>query len=271
MYFNFEYADKRLSDFGFIMCHINTDAGINDVELGCDITFNTVKNSNSSIQSITSTTYDNVYTTEFEIMKNPCKDGDIYMSSSEARHLIKWLNRREYAKFKVINDISDESDVYYYGSFNVKQVQIGDKILGLNLTFTANAPYGFSGSNHLKFMLLKYNNTFEIDAESDEVGIIYPTVSIKMFYDNDITITNTVTQTSVVVKGCKANEIIMIDGENKIISTDNDMHKSTLQNDFNYEYLDILIDYDNSVNTYTVSAQCEVSISYSPIRKVGVI
>ena len=127
MFFDFEYADRRLSDFGCIVCHINTNAGVDDVELGSDITFNTIKNSNSSIYSITSSSYEDVYTVEFEIMKYICGDPDnVYLSSLEVRQLIKWLNRREYAKFRPINEISDESDVYYYGSFNIKQVQLGD-------------------------------------------------------------------------------------------------------------------------------------------------
>ena len=270
MNLDFEYADRRLSDFGCIMCHINTNAGINDVEIGCDITFNTVKNNNSSIQSITSSSYDSVYTTEFEIMKSTCNNSeDIYFTSLEVRALIKWLNRREYAKFRPINDISDESDVYYYGSFNIKQVQIGDKILGLHLTFTANAPYGFSEPNHLRYMILKNDDTFEIDAESDELGIIYPTVSIRNFYDNDVKITNITTGTSLFIRNCKADETIILNGEYKLISTDNEAHKSTLPNDFNYEYLDFLIDEIYSPNIYEVSVPCEISINYSPIRKVG--
>lgn len=269
MFFDFEYADRRLSDFGCIVCHINTDAGVDDVELGSNITFNTITNSNSSIHSITSSSYEDVYTVEFEIMKYICGDADnIYLSSLEVRQLIKWLNRREYAKFRPINEISDESDVYYYGSFNIKQVQLGDQILGLHLTFTANAPYGFSEPNNLKYMILNDNDTFEIYPESDELGVIYPTVTIRLLYDGDIKIVNTTSGTATIIKNCKANETIIMDGEHKIITTDNEEHSSTLPNDFNYEYIDILIDEVYSPNIYQAS-KCEIFINYSSIRKVG--
>ena len=46
---DFEYADKRLSDFGYIVCHVNTESGLRDVDIGCDITFNTVKNNHSFV------------------------------------------------------------------------------------------------------------------------------------------------------------------------------------------------------------------------------
>ena len=141
---DFEYADKRLSDMGYIVCHINTDSGLRDVDIGCDITFNTVKNNHSSVQYITSSSYDNVYTTSFDIVKNTCNiDREyIYLTSEEVRRLTTWLNRREYRKVKFISKI-DSGSICYYGSFNVKQIMNGNQILGLSLTFTSNAPYGF--------------------------------------------------------------------------------------------------------------------------------
>lgn len=267
---DFEFANRRLSDFGCIMCHINTSCGTNEVEIGCDITFNTVKNNHSSIHSITSSSYENVYTTTFEIMKYSNAD-DIYMTSLEVRALTKWLNRREYAKLRIINELSDESDVSYYGSFNVTEIVNAQKIMGLSLTFTSNAPYGFASKTCLPFMIMNPGDTFELCGDSDELGVIYPTISIKTFISGDVKILmNDNEENYILVSNCSPNETITIDGEHKIITTDNNEHEKTLPNDFNYNYFEILIDEYNSINKYEVSAPCEIIVYYSPIRKVGV-
>lgn len=268
---DFEYANRRLSDFGCIVCHINTDAGVREIDIGCDITFTTVKNNQSSRHSITSSSYENVYTTTFEIMKYNCNNtNDIYMTSLEVRDLMKWLNRRGYHKFRMINEIADESNVHYYGSFNAKEIIIGEKILGLTLTFTSNAPFGFADNVMLQFMLMNNGDTFELYGDSDDIGVIYPTIKVRSFNGGEIKITNQATGNYTLLSNFEVDETITIDGEHKLITTDNKSHEETLPNDFNYEYFEILIDEYNSENTYEVSAPCEITVLYSPVRKVGV-
>jgi hypothetical protein len=145
VYIDFEYAGKRLSDFGYITCKFGGSSDLTDVEIGCDITFSTVKNNHSSIHYNTSSSYENVYTTSLEIMKNPCNKNqdEFYHINEEISMLTSWLNRREYHKFKPLTDNGDFNSVHYYGSFNVKEKIINDKVVGFVLLFTGNAPYGF--------------------------------------------------------------------------------------------------------------------------------
>lgn len=270
---DFEYADKRLSDMGYVICHINTDSGLRDVDIGCDITFNTVKNNHSSVQYITSSSYDNVYSMSFDIIKSKCNKGseDIYLTSEEVRHLITWLNRREYRKLKLINAINADMSISYYGSFNVKQIMNGGKIIGLSLTFTSNAPYGFADQRKLEYDITFENEHFYLSGDSDEIGIVYPKVTI-VFKQNceTFSIFNNTTDTTLILKNCLDGEVITIDGEHKVILSNVKEH-TTLYNDFNYEYLDILVKGDElNENMYEVSAPCLINIEYSPIRKVGV-
>ena len=270
---DFEYANKRLSDFGCIMCHINTDSGVRDVDIGCDITFNTIKNNQSSVQYITSSSYENVYSISFEIMKNMCNsDDDEYLTIEEVRRLITWLSRREYRKLKFINTIDFNMNINYYGSFNVKQIMNGNKVLGLSLTFTTNAPYGFEDEVQLEFDTTYENEHFYLSGNSDELGVIYPVVSILFKQDCDLfQIANITTGTTLSLQNCVEGETITIDGEHKIIFTNDRCHKNTLYNDFNYEYLDVIVrDDDFSENIYEVSHPCLITIKYYPIRKVGV-
>lgn len=270
---DFEFADKRLSDFGFIICHINTDSGFRDVETGSDMTFNTVKNNYSSKQYVTSSSYENVYTTSFDIIKNPCDTGGktVYCTVEEIRRLNIWLCRREYRKLKFINVVEGDYNLNYYGSFNTKQIMNGSNIVGLSLTFTSNAPYGFSDELELEYEITSEYEHFSLSGDNDELGFIYPKVSIYFPNNcNEFQLLNITTGTKLILRNCTADETIVIDGELKFIRTNEKEHKETIYNDFNYEYLDIMVNEDYSVNTYEVSSPCKITITYSPIRKVGV-
>lgn len=265
---DFEYADKRLSDFGCVTCYLDGKAGVSEVDIGCDITFQTMKNNHSSIHYKTSSSYDAVYTTTFQIMKNPeTKNMDeLYMTHEEIRELTKWLNRREYRKFKV-------SDIHYYGSFNIKEKTINDQIVALILTFTGNAPYGFGDTIKLEFDL-EEASSFCIYGDSDELGKVYPTVTIIPKIDcteHAYELENVTTGTKVILYNLKKDETIRLDGEHKMITSSDKGHtKTTLYNDFGYEWLDILVTDDSQDNVYTVNTPCYISIEYKPIRKVGV-
>lgn len=265
MYTDFEFDGLRLSDFDCIMCHVNSTSGMREVEIGCDITFQTVKNNHTSIHSATSSSYDNVYTTPFEIMKNPCnkQSESIYFTEQEIRRLIKWLNRREYCKFRFCNP---DFTTCYYGSFNVKEILLNDQIIGLSLVFTSNAPYGFDEEAVFEYSVEK-NDEIVIAGDGDEYGTIYPRVKITCLANGDLTMTNPDTGLVVSIKNCLENETIYLDGEHKIIYSDSETHEETLGQDFNYEYLAIEVDADT---TYEISLPCEIVVSYSPIRKVGV-
>lgn len=274
MYTDFEFAGKRLSDFGYIVCKFNSSSDATDVEIGCDITFNSVKNNHSSIRYKTSTSYENVYTTYIEIMKNPCRKNqdELYHQNEEISVLTTWLNRRGYHKFKPLSSTDDFSSVHYYGSFNVKEKVINDRVVGLCLSFEGNAPYGFGNSIKNEF---DENETFFIHGEGDEYTLIYPVVTVSPkidCVDIPIEIENRTTGTKVILENLKANETIRLHGEHKIIVSDNEEHSSssTFYDDFNYEWLDIKIEDGFYENEYYVNVPCYISIEYEPIRKVGV-
>ena len=272
MYMDFEYAGHRLSDFGYAICSFGNSLSDYEINIGCDITFTEIKNNHSSIHRKVSSSYDSVYTATFDIIKYNCNSrDDINMTSLEVRDLVKWLNRRDNYKLKFISEFADDSNVHYYGRFNVQQKMIGGRVVGLTLTFTSNAPYGFSDVIESKFMMLNPGEKHIFFGDSDEYGLIYPRIEIRCFSSGMYIITNETTGTKVEISNCVVGEIIIIDGEHKIIYSDKEEHNKTIPNDFEYEYLDILVDEFNSQNVYVSNLPCELTISYMPIRKVGVI
>lgn len=269
---DFEYADKRLSDFDCVICYINQSAGVEEVNIGCDITFSNVKNNHSSIHAKTASSYENVYTTTFQIMKNDCNNEvNKYFTYDEVRNIYKWLNRHEYHKFKPLPNDEQFFDVYYYGSFNIVEILINGRVAGFTLTFTSNAPYGFGEEICFQIVTSEENESFSLYGDSDETNsVIYPKVQIKCLAEGTLEITNQTTKSHICVENCAVDEMITMDGVHKIITTNNEAH-TTLPNDFNYEYLDIAVGEDDALeNIYEVSIPCEITITYSPIRKAGV-
>jgi hypothetical protein len=105
---------------------------------------------------------------------------------------------------------------------------------------------------------------------SDEVGYIYCDATIKCLEGGDLAIYNIDDNINdVIVNNCSAGEVITLRGQQKIIESDS-WHEA-LYNDFNYNFLRICNSYENTNNEFWASIKCEVTITYSPIRKVGLI
>lgn len=277
---DFEFAGKTLSDFNCITCclNTNTNSGVREVSIGCELTFSTVKNRKSNVRYKTSSEYENVYTAKFDIIKNPCGnyEDDIYMTHDEVSAIIRWLSTKTDNKFVPYQVdgkyYMENSYVCYFGSFNVTQILINERIAGLTLSFNSNAPFGFGEEILINTIIAKKNETLSIIGEGDELDVICPIVSIRCMDNGKLKIKNKTTDVSVVIDNCRIGETIIMDGEHSIIYTDNNEHSKTLFNDFNYNYLEIdNSQYDRTENIYEISIPCEITISYRPIRKVGVL
>jgi phage-related protein len=268
---DFEYAGERLSDFGCIVCCINTTAP-DSISLGSNITFNTIKNNGTNISRLITTKYDEVYTCTFDIGKFYCSDpNDNELSDIELSRLMRWLNRKEYHKFKPIYDNAQYDNVCFYGSFNATAIKLAGKVIGLTLTFTANSPFGYEDETEYNYIIENSGDMFYLYDTSDELGINYfKKVIITCTTSGDLTIANTNENRNTVIKNCVAGEILTLDCENKIITTSKESH-TKLCNDFNYNFPRLFNTYENRENIFTVSIPCEINIKYSPIRKVGVI
>lgn len=271
MYLDFEFDGQRLSDLGYVMGNFNGSSD-SEIDIGCDITFTTIKNNHSSIHSKTSSSYENVYSTTFEILKNPCSTNDPYLNTSEVRYFANWLNVEDYRELILTSDIDD--DLHYFGSFNIKPILVGGRIGGLSLTFTANTPYAFQSPVIHHGMLLNPDDELCIYGDGDMQRSILPTIKVRCLQKGDLEITNSLTGQCVKVDNCIADETITLDGEHKIILTDKPDKHPTLANDFNYEWFEIANNGQHGRqlgNYYSSTLPCELTVTYLPIRKVGVI
>lgn len=267
---DFEFNGKRLSDFGSIPCVINSSTGANEISMGADITWNTVKNNHSFNTSLVSSEYQDQYSLDaFEFCKNPCGDNQYY-SDLEIRQIMRWLNREKFGKFKPIYKDGEVSDVYYVGSFNVKAISLGGECIGFSVTFQSNSPYGFGELCSYDYEDLEANEKIYIDCDSDRYGYLYPVVQIKCKQAGNVSFINSNTKERPTLSNCSNGEVVTFNGNTRIITSNKESSHEFLYKDFSNVFPKIFCDEDNAENEISCSLPCDLHIEFTPVRKIGV-
>lgn len=264
---NFEYAGEKLSDYGMIMCHLDSNSGLETVSSGADITFNQVKSSGSNKFNLYYYTYESVYTTTFQICKNPClgeSQNEMHLSTDEISALQRWLCRKEYHRFKIDQD--GYEFIYWNTTFSSKQIELNGQIIVLELTLYTDAPFAYIDEISIEHDC-SADISFDLYDSSDEIGYIIPSMKIKFLSNGNFILTNSMDNKIMKISNCIAGEIIDIDGKNQLIFSSMPSHN--IAKDFNYFFPKIINTYENRCNTFTPNLDCEIKITYSPIRKVG--
>lgn len=136
--YDFIYDGKKLSEFGMMICSFDSK-GIETVSNGSTITFNTVSSQNGTKHESTSAVYEECLETTIQICKNSCSDGISEIYPHELRELTRWLSRKRFLKFKILDDYY--IDLYFEASFNVSRIEFGGSVFGLELEVKTNRPF----------------------------------------------------------------------------------------------------------------------------------
>lgn len=259
---DFEYAGRTLSSFGMILCRFDSVGidTINDIK----ITFNTVSNLSGTKHELVSTQYEDCLETTIQICKHSCTGGVEEITSSEYRELIKWLSRKKFLKFKILD--KDYIDLYFEAVFNnISRIEINGKLIGLELEILTNRPFALKEPKIINIKNLVQDGKYSLNDISHEEGYIYPHTEIVVSEDGDLNIYNAIENRNTYIANCVAGEIITMDYP--IIQSSISSHN--IQNDFNWSFFRIANTFDNSRNDLTISIPCTIKIEYSPIVKVG--
>lgn len=265
---DFEYDGQYLSDYGFIICQFDASTGVNIAEAGSKITFNKVSRNNGKSYSLTGAKYTECVQTTFDICKNP----DLYdyedreITNDEYRDLMRWLNRREFLKFQAFDEMNGERDTCYYNvGFNINKIEIAGKLYGLRLTLESDKPFGYGQEQSVSWTFSDVSVSKILSDVSDEIGYIYPNMTITCNAEGDLSIFNELENCTMQIKNCSVGEIITINGESQTIETTYSSHD--ICNDFNYEFFRIGNTINNRSNKISVSKPCSIVIKYTPIIK----
>ena len=258
---DFEYAGKRLSDFGFVICNFG-GKGLETVE-GVKIAFELAPVQNGSQNHLIMTQYEECLETTIQVCLNPCSGDNMEISSFVFREMTKWLCRKQFLKFKFLSE--EYLDIYYESIINVSKIELDGKLVGLELHILCNRPFALKEPQTFIINNTEVNGSHSINDASQEEGFIYPHTEITVKQDGVLRIRNLLENRTTEIKGCTANEVITMDYP--IISSNLSTHK--IQNDFNWNFLRIANTYDKSRNDLEISLPCTIKLKYSPIVKVG--
>ena len=261
--YDFEYDGLNLSDFGFMICSFDSK-GVETISNGSTITFNTVSMFNGNKKELTSIEYEDCLESTFQICKKVCDYDNLEISIDEIRLLTRWLNRKEFHKFKILNE--EYFDIYFEGSFNISKIEIDGKVYGLELELKTNRPFALMEPQKIVIKNLENDGVHYISDFSDEEGYIYPKVTIEIKESGNLNIYNEIEDRTTSILNCTYDEIITMDYP--IIETSLKTHK--IQNDFNWNFFRIANKLNNKNNKLTISLRCNITIEYSPIVKVGI-
>lgn len=260
---DFEFDNNSLSSFGFIICSFE-GKGLKTVTNGSTITFNTVSTMKGEKHELTSSEYGECLTTTFQICKHPCITDNKEISFDELREIMKWLNRKGFHKFKLLDD--DYMDIFFEASFNVSKIEMSGKVYGLELEVFTNRPYALHEPISITIKNIQRNGTKNIYSQSDEEGYIYPEMEIIMDSDGDLEIYNSSENRTMRIANCKVGEVIKLNYP--IIESSLSTHK--INNDFNWKFFRIANSFKNRINELTISLPCTIKMKYTPVVKVGI-
>lgn len=267
---DFIYDGLRLSDLGYAIISFDGSKS-GEVDTDSQLSYNHAPMMSGKRQPYITSIYEDPLKMEMQIGKNICANGNLSTSKSsytitldDMAFLKRWLVRPHPHKLNITGD--EYNGIYWMGSFNVSEYVFGDGRVGATLEFECDAPFGykedvvFSGD-------LDANGTFEYNCTSDEIGWIYPNLTITVKEDGDLNIKNTDNR-EIIIKNCKANEVITID-ENLQITSSFETHK--IADDFNYTYYRINNSFNSVANSLTSNLAISYEIRYSPIAKAVIV
>lgn len=260
--FDFEYDGINLSDKGFVICNFGSK-GLDTVSNGSTITFNTISTFGGSKHELTSVEYEDCLTTTIQICKNYCSSDVKEISSTEFRELTKWLSRKKFLKFKILDE--DYIDLYFEAAFNISRIEIDGRLFGLELEVFTNRPFALKEPKTITIKNTIKNGTYSLNDISYEEGYIYPFTEITVSESGNLNIYNAIEDRNTYIANCVAGEVITMDYP--VIQSSVSSHN--IQNDFNYNFFRVANTFENSRNDLTISIPCTIKVKYSPIVKVG--
>lgn len=263
--YDFIYDGIRISDKGYMMCDFN-GGGFDTISNGSQLTFTMIPILSGEKQILLSSKYDATVSAVFHICKNPCAFEDMEMNLTDVRFLTRWLNRKQLHPLTLLT--REYGNLNFNASFNVSRFDFGGRIIGLELTMTTDRPFALRDQDVILIDNSERDDVFTVFSQSDEEGFIYPDTEIKVLTDGDLEIVNNYEDRTTVIKNCTLDETINL--KYPLIWSDNPEHQ--IQNDFNWEFFRLcntFSDEGNPGNVLHINIPCTISLTYSPIIKLG--
>lgn len=265
---DFEWCGQSGSLFGLLPCSFDSSA-LETGENGANLEFTTIRAPGSDRQKPLPGRYAEALTGTFRVCKNPETTPSPYFSAEDIRFFNRWLNRRDgYHKFKICKNGDDGYSEFYFRAFlNLKKLELGGHVTGLEITVTTDSPYAYFEPRTAVMELTVDAPRYTYTDVSDEVGRLYPAFTILCKAPGDLSLQNGLSGIKSCIRDCSPGEVLTMDSEHRILSSS--LRKDAVMKSFNFGWLDIMNTYDNRQNIYSANLPCTVIMTYSPIAKIA--
>lgn len=259
---DFVFNNKSIADFGFMMCEFDSSGTLKRTSAGSSIDLKTVKIKNN--WKSTSNDYKEAISFSFSI----CKKDFSQISSFEQATINRNFIRKD--GYKYIQFIMKEFEQIFFNVMctGINAISVGNIDYGLELSFIADAPYGYGKREQTVFNMTSSTLSTRFVDMSDEVGETFPDMIINILENCNFQIYNALTNTTFRINNCKAGETITINSSTGEISTTLSTH--SVVSDFNLVWFRFANTYDTRHNQLTFTGKAKVTMIYRQIRKVGV-
>lgn len=239
-------------------------------------------------------TYQSVYQYKYNERFSPkitfLKEGFTDFEDKEVRAVLKWLTSKStpsYAYF--YEDIYSEIAKFCAlgGWTNIQLHKISNsRVVGITAVFEATTPYAFSDIHTYK-RTITGPTTFTVTCDNDDTAYVYPRVTIKQKSGTEVIITNTITTPetdlftgvtvnktrvfTTAVRNNQVDETVIIDGANKLIYSETYPNR-TFGTDFGTHDIHnqwVWLPLVDGENIITVTGNCELTLEYREVRKIG--
>ena len=176
--YDFEFNNRRLSEFGCVLCNFGDSKGLETVTDGAEIHFTTVPVMGGSKFNLTSSQYEDCLETTWQICKHSCNAGIQEITEPEHRELTRWLDRKKFLKLKILDE--NHIDLYYEATFGISKIEMNGKLYGLELAVKTNRPFALKEAKTISINCKKGKEVYgwkkyKTDPEIEMLGYVTST------------------------------------------------------------------------------------------------
>lgn len=260
-------GDFRASDNGLIITSFSSGS-YKENELGMNISTIEEYIGNNPVPKYLGHKYDSKLTPQVTFIKNPClyKGNDTFFSEKECRSILRRLTGfNGYKWMKLISDKIDDDIWYRVKVVNVTYCNIGDSVVGIELSMECDSCFAWSREFFITINALA-NKEFCIFNDTDDLNnYVLPIVSIST--NEDITLTNISDNSwETTLSNISEGEIITMDSNKELLSSSIESHIHLL-NDFNLHWVRLVPE----KNIFVSDKDANITFKYRVPRKVGII
>ena len=216
--------------------------------------------------------FDELFAPQFTIVKKDFSD----FTQEDVRKVLKYLTSTDKPTLLEVyydgeNNVVDWACIGGFTSIEMYKIA-NNRTVGIVAQFEAITPFALSDLYTVTKTITSKDNKITINIDTDDNQPVYPRVTIKSPSTNITfrnTHTNFVNQSTVlapmVIKNNISSETIILDGANKIVSSDRTGGRIFGDDFENWQWLELR----DGKNEITIEGNCEVALEWRSVRKVG--